>query len=696
MLELDVLEVGGDLQHRLHVAEGRAEDQLVALAGHVAEHALGIGRLGNLLHEAGHDLVAELLLERLAGIVVRECPATVADRADIGKRDLERAAWRLRHRRRGRRRGRVVVVVVVPAGAVVVVVFSSLLHPERVASTASDPHPTSWTKDRFESRVMMAPVGEGCGTNVAAGEAAIIAASDRFPCAATVGRRRDAETRRMDAMPAPKPARFEANLVVVGAGTAGLVSAFFAAALKAKVTLVESGPMGGDCLNTGCVPSKALIRSARVVKEIERAASFGIRGAAGAVDFSAVMARVHEIIGAIAPHDSAARFRSLGVDVVHGRARLTSPWSVAITVDDGTTRVVSTRSVLIATGARPTLPKIPGLDDIGALTSETVWGLRELPRRLVVLGGGPIGCELAQAFARLGAAVTLVENAPRLLVREEPEAAAEVACALAADGVSVRTETSALRCERVGAVKRIVLRTSRSEGDLGDGGGEAVIEFDALLLAIGSTPRVDDLGLEELGIGLNAEKAIALNDFLQTRHRHILAAGDVAGPYQFTHTAAEQARVATLNALFGHLKRTRFDTDVVPWTTFCDPEVARVGVSEHEARERGVAFDVTRYDFSELDRAVIDGATRGFVKVVCARGSDRIVGVTIVGANASELLAEFVLAMKNGLGLKKILAAIHVYPTFSEANKSAATEWQLAHLPQRLLRWMARYHAWRR
>ena len=507
----------------------------------------------------------------------------------------------------------------------------------------------------------------------------------------------------MDGMPAPKPTRFEANLVVVGAGTAGLVSAFVAATVKAKVTLVESGRMGGDCLNTGCVPSKALIRSARLVKEIERAAAFGIRGASGAVDFGAVMARVQKAVGAIEPHDSAARFRSLGVDVVHGRARLASPGSVAITLEGGATRVLSTRSVLIATGARPTVPAIAGLDDVGALTSETVWGLRELPRRLVVLGGGPMGCELAQAFARLGAAVTLVESAPRLLVREEPEAAAEVARALAADGVSVRTETRALRCERAGAVKRIVLRTSHSASGLGadrdgtgDGGAETAVEFDALLLAVGRTPRVDDLGLEALGIGLTTEETIAIDDFLQTRHRHILAAGDVAGPYQFTHTAAEQARVATLNALFGHIKRTRFEAGVVPWTTFCDPEVARVGLSEDEAHQRGVAVDVTRYDFSELDRAVTDGATGGFVKVLSAWGSDRIVGVTIVGANAGELLAEFVLAMKNGLGLRKILAAIHAYPTFSEANKNAAAEWQLAHLPQRLLRWAARYHAWRR
>ena len=487
-----------------------------------------------------------------------------------------------------------------------------------------------------------------------------------------------------------RPTRFDTNLVVIGAGTGGLVSAYVAAMLKAKVALVESRRMGGDCLNTGCVPSKALIRSARLKKEIERAASFGIDCRPGATDFAAVMARVRQAIEAIEPHDSAARFRSLGVEVVRGHARLSSPWSVAITTGDGAPRTITTRSVVVATGAAPTVPAIAGLGDVGYLTSETVWQLAELPARLLVLGGGPIGCELAQAFARLGSRVTIVESAAHVLMREDADVAAVVADALRADGVELLTGRRPLRCERDGETRRLVLAPMEDEG-------ETAIEFDRLLCAVGRTPRVADCGLEELGIRVSEKtRGIDIDAFLRTTHRHIYAVGDVAGPDQFTHTAAEQAATATVNALLGPLKRSRFDSAVIPWATFTDPEMARVGLSEAEAGEANVAFEVTRYDFDELDRAVTDGATVGFVKVLTVPGTDRILGATIVGERAGDLLAEFVLAMKHGLGLKKIFATIHVYPTFAEANRNAATQWREVHLPALLLRWAERYFAWRR
>jgi pyruvate/2-oxoglutarate dehydrogenase complex dihydrolipoamide dehydrogenase (E3) component/uncharacterized membrane protein YdjX (TVP38/TMEM64 family) len=493
----------------------------------------------------------------------------------------------------------------------------------------------------------------------------------------------------------PRPARFDRNLVVIGAGAGGLVTAYLAAALKAKVTLVEAGRMGGDCLNFGCVPSKALIRSARLARQLRDARALGLRGVQGEVDFAAVMARVRRVIGEIAPHDSAERYRGLGVDVVQGHARITSPWQVAITTPDGATTTLTTRHIVIATGARPLLPPIPGLAEVGCLSSETVWDLTELPRRLLLLGGGPIGCELAQAFARLGAAVTLVEMAPRVMLREDTEVSGLVADALRADGVTLLTGHRALRCEVAqvagASVKRLVVQ--RTEGGQP---GELAIEFDTLLCAVGRSPRVEGFGLEEMGIALTPQRTIATNAWLQTSLPNIYAVGDVAGPYQFTHTAAHQAWYAAVNALFGRFKRFKVDYSVIPWATFTDPEVARVGLSEAEAAAQGVAVEVTRYALDDLDRAIADGTTQGFVKVLTVPGKDRILGVTIVGEHAADLLAEFVLAMKHGLGLAKILGTIHVYPTLAEANKAAAGQWQRAHAPRRLLRWLQRLHDWER
>jgi pyruvate/2-oxoglutarate dehydrogenase complex dihydrolipoamide dehydrogenase (E3) component/uncharacterized membrane protein YdjX (TVP38/TMEM64 family) len=483
----------------------------------------------------------------------------------------------------------------------------------------------------------------------------------------------------------PRPRRFERNLVVIGAGAGGLVCAYIAAAVKARVTLVEGHRMGGDCLNYGCVPSKALIRSAKMARQLKQAHELGVSGARGQVDFAAVMRRVHAVIRDIEPHDSVQRYAGLGVEVLQGHARITSPWTVEVTTAEGARRTLSTRNIVIAAGASPLVPPIPGLEEAGYLTSETVWGLTERPGRLVVLGGGPVGCELAQSFARLGSAVTLVETLPRLLSREDPEVSDLVAESLRADGVRLLTGHRALRVAVADGEKRLVAKA----GDV-----EVTIPFDELLCAVGRNPRVTGYGLEELGIPLTPRKTVQTNAYLQTIYPNIYAVGDVAGPYQFTHAAAHQAWYATVNALFGRLRRFKADYRVIPWATFTDPEVARVGLSETEAKEQGIAYELTRYGIDDLDRAIADGTAHGFVKVLTVPGKDRILGVTIVGEHAADLLAEYVLAMKHALGLNKILGTIHIYPTLAEANRYAAGEWRRANAPRRLLRWAEKFHAW--
>ena len=484
-----------------------------------------------------------------------------------------------------------------------------------------------------------------------------------------------------------KPARFDRNLVVIGAGAGGLVSAYIGAAVKAKVTLIEGHKMGGDCLNYGCVPSKALIRSAKAVKQLRKADAFGLRGAQGTVDFAAVMQRVHDVIRDIEPHDSIERYTGLGVEVLQGHARITSPWTVEVALSDGRTQTLTTRNIVIAAGASPFVPPIPGLKEAGFLTSDTVWNLTALPKRLVVLGGGPIGSELAQSFARLGSEVTQVEMAPRIMVREDPEVSELVAESLRADGVRILTGHQAVRVEVTEGERRLIVQ---------HGDEELAVPFDELLCAVGRSPRVTGYGLEELGIPLTPRKTIETNSYLQTLYPNIYAVGDVAGPFQFTHTAAHQAWYAAVNALFGRFKRFKADYSVIPWATFTDPEVARVGLSETEAHEKGIPFEVTKYGIDDLDRAIADGTAHGFVKVLTVPGKDKILGVTIVGEHAGDLLAEYVLAMKHGLGLNKILGTIHTYPTLSEANKYAAGEWKRAHAPQRVLAWLERFHAWER
>ena len=479
-----------------------------------------------------------------------------------------------------------------------------------------------------------------------------------------------------------RPRRFDTNLVVIGAGSAGLVAALIAATVKAKVTLVERHKMGGDCLNTGCVPSKALIRSARIADYARRAPEFGLAAMDVQVDFRRVMERVQAVVRTIEPHDSVARFTSLGVDCLQGEARIRSPWEVEV---GG--RTITTRHIIIASGARPRIPDIPGLEALDYLTSDTVWELREAPRRLLVLGAGPIGCELAQAFARLGSQVTLATHAGCILPREDAEVSAHLATVFAGQGIEVLTAHEPQACGIGPDGQWLACRSA---------GGQRRLEFDRLLLAVGRHANVEALGLEALGIGLSPAGTVIVDEYLRTRVPTILACGDVAGPYLFTHMASHQAWYATVNALFGRLRSFRVDYSVVPWATFTDPEVARVGLNEREAAERRVDYEVTRYAIDDLDRAIADGEAHGFVKVLTEPGRDRILGVTIVGYHAAELLPEFVLAMKHGLGLNKILATIHVYPTLGESNRFLASEWRKARKPQRVLSWLERYHRWLR
>ncbi len=482
-----------------------------------------------------------------------------------------------------------------------------------------------------------------------------------------------------------KPKHFDRNLVVIGAGSAGLVSSYIAATVKAGVTLVERENMGGDCLNTGCVPSKALIKSAQVHSLAQHAPSYGLKPLKPEAEFDKVMARIQGVVKKIEPHDSVERYSELGVDCRAGEARLVSPWEVEVRCVDGETETISARNIIIASGAKPLVPPFPGLDDVGYLTSDSLWQLDRNPGRLLVLGGGPIGCELAQAFARLGAQVMQVEMLPRILLREDAEVSEVMADALRRDGVDLLLEHKAERFAKEGEDK--VLYASH--------GGETVrLVFDELLIAIGRQANTAGLGLEELDIETRPNGTLALNEYLQTRFPNIYACGDVAGPYQFTHTAAHQAWYAAVNALFGRFKKFKVDYSVIPWATFTSPEVARVGINEQEAEDQGLDFEVTRYGIDDLDRAIADGSDEGFVKVITPKNSDKILGVTIVGAHAGDLIAEYVLAMKNGLGLRKILGTIHIYPTLAEANKYAAGEWAKAHAPQKLLGWVAKYHRW--
>ena len=453
--------------------------------------------------------------------------------------------------------------------------------------------------------------------------------------------------------------------------------------MKAKVTLIEKHKMGGDCLNTGCVPSKALLRSAKLANELKKAEQLGFKPITGEVDFAAVMQRVQRVVADIEPHDSIERYTQLGVEVLEGEAKITSPWTVEVNGQS-----LSARSIVIATGARPLVPKIPGIELVAPLTSDNVWDLREQPKRLLVLGGGPIGCELAQAFQRLGSAVTQVEMTERLLIREDQEASEAVMASLRADGVELRLQHKAVRFEVVEGQRQLICLNLVDNR-------EVVLPFDQVLLALGRVANVKGFGAEELGLEVRNNGTLETNEFLATRFPNIFAVGDVTGPFQFTHTSAHQAWYAAVNGLFGGFKRFKVDYRVIPWATFTDPEVARVGLNEQDAKDQGIAYEVSRFGIDELDRAIADEAAHGYVKVLTVPGKDRILGVTIVGEHAGELIAEYVAAMKHGYGLNKVLGTIHIYPTMAEANKYVAGEWKRAHAPASALRWLARFHQWR-
>ncbi len=479
-----------------------------------------------------------------------------------------------------------------------------------------------------------------------------------------------------------KPKSFGYNLVVIGAGAGGLVSSYIAAAVKAKVALIEKNRMGGDCLNTGCVPSKALIRTTKILSYGRRAEEFGLRNGEADFNFTEVMERVQRVIKKVEPHDSVERYTQLGVDCIQGEARVTSPYTVEV---DG--RILTTRSIILATGATPFVPPIKGLQEAGFLTSDNLWDLREKPENLVVLGGGPIGSEMTQAFARLGCRVTQVEMAPRLMLREDEEVSARIREKFEAEGVRVLTGHAAKEVVQEGEKKFLLCE---------HGEEQVKLEFEQILVAVGRKAHTRGYGLEELGVRLSPRGTIEADPFLRTNFPNIFCVGDVAGPYQFTHTAGHQAWFASVNALFGRLKSFKVDYRVIPWCTFTDPEVARVGLNEQEAREKKIEYEVTRYGIDDLDRAIADSEDHGWVKILTCKGSDKILGVTIVGHHAGDLLAEYVLAMKQRIGLNKILGTIHTYPTLAEANKMAAGEWKRAHTPEKVLQWVEKYLTWLR
>ena len=480
-----------------------------------------------------------------------------------------------------------------------------------------------------------------------------------------------------------KPACFDRNLIVIGAGAAGLVTSYIAAAVKAKVTLIEKHKMGGDCLNTGCVPSKALIRSAKFNNHIKRAKEFGFKKTSSDFDFKDIMQRIKRVITQVEPHDSIERYTELGVECLQGEAKIISPYSVEV---NGQT--LTTRNIVIATGARPFVPEIKGIDSIHYLTSDNLWDLQELPKRLLVLGGGPIGCELAQSFARLGSQVIQVERNSRIMKREDEAVSVTVQNNFTKDGVDLRLQHQAQEFTIVEGNKTLIC--TDKQGDI------VSIEFDEVLIALGRKANTSGFGLENLDISLTRQGTIKVNDYLQTQYPNIYACGDVAGPYQFTHTAAHQAWYASVNSLFRGFKAFKTDYSVIPWATFTDPEVARVGLNELEAQEQSIAYEISQFNIDDLDRAIADEEAHGFIKVLTVPGKDKILGVTIVGEHAGDLIAEYVLAMRQGIGLNKILGTIHIYPTLAEANKYVAGQWKQAHKPEKILHWLEKFHHWRR
>ena len=479
-----------------------------------------------------------------------------------------------------------------------------------------------------------------------------------------------------------KPKVFDYNIVVIGAGSAGLVTSYIGASTKGKVALIEKHKMGGDCLNTGCVPSKALIRSAKFMADIKKCQKLGFKSVHTEFDFADVMERVQRIIKKVEPHDSIERYTSLGVECHTGEAKIFSPYEVLV---DG--KVLTTRNIVIATGARPYIPSIEGIDNVEFLTSENIWDIRKQPKKLLVLGGGPVGSELAQAFVRLGSNVTQVQRNHRILPKEDPEISQMVLESFQNDGIKVLAGYT---------TKRFFKRNGKDFLECQQNGDSIEIEFDTLLVALGRKANTTGFGLEELGVELTPEKTIKVDEYMKTNFPNIYACGDVAGPYNFTHTAAHQAWYCAVNSMLRPFYGFKVDYSTVPWSTFTDPEVARSGLNEIEAEEQGIPYEVTTYGIDDLDRAILDEVAHGIIKVLTVPGKDKIIGVTIAGPHAGDIIAEYVAAMKHGFGMNKILETIHIYPTLAEANKFAAGNWKKNNITEKTLTWAERINRWRR
>jgi len=478
----------------------------------------------------------------------------------------------------------------------------------------------------------------------------------------------------------PEPARCY-NLMVIGAGTTGLVTAAGAAGLGAKVALIERHLFGGDCLNVGCVPSKCIIRSSRISADLRHANLFGIRVPGGAeVDFPAVMERMRRLRARISEHDSARRFKELGVDVFLGEGRFSGSDSLEVAG-----KSLRFKKAVIATGTRPVYPAIEGIAEAGFLTNETVFSLTERPRRLAVIGGGPIGCELAQAFRRLGSEVTLFHNASHILNREDADAAEMIQQSFLRDGIRL-----VLNCE----TKRVETKNGEKVIHITCGGKADTVVVDEILAGAGRTPNVEGLNLERAGVQYDKKQGVKVNDRLQTSNPAIYAAGDICLGYKFTHMADATARIVIQNALFGG--RKRLSTLTVPWCTYTDPEIAHVGIYEQDAGEKGIEVETYIRPFGEVDRAVIDGEEEGFVKVHVKKGTDRILGATIVARHAGEMISEVTLAISGNLGLRVLSNVIHPYPTQAEAIKQVADAYNRTRLSPFIKGLFTRWLAWKR
>ena len=475
-----------------------------------------------------------------------------------------------------------------------------------------------------------------------------------------------------------KPKSFEYNLVAIGAGSAGLVTTYIGAAVKAKVALIEKHKMGGDCLNTGCVPSKAIIKSASIVHNVKKANEYGLKNINTEFEFSEVMERVQNVIKKIEPHDSIERYEGLGVNCITGEAKIISPWEV-----EGNGKVITTKKIVIATGASPFVPPIKGIETTSILTSENLWDIRELPKKFIVLGAGPIGMEMAQAFSRLGSEVTVIERGDSIMSKEDEDASSVVLDSLRAEGVKILLKTEALE------FKGNTLVCGTDDGDI-------ELDFDQVLVAVGRKANTRGFGLEEIGVKLRDNGTIITDVYLRSNLPNVFACGDVAGNFQLTHTAAHEAWYASVNALFGRFKKFKRDYSAIPWATYTSPEVATVGRNEKALKDEGVEYEVYKYEIDDLDRAIADSTDYGFAKVLLKPGTDKILGATIVSSNASDLLIEFTSAMKNGFGLEAILGTIHPYPTMSEANKYLAGVWKNKTKPEKLLKYVEKLHKWER